>query len=66
MIPRGVEQRLDLAHRAVELVAEHARVERGAHAAVAVLGRVDAVEGLDELGDLLRDRGHRLDAAGRA
>ena len=29
-----------------------------------MLGGVDAVEGLDELGDLVRDRGHRLHAAG--
>ena len=59
-----VEQRLDLAERVVELVAEDPPVERAAHAAVAVLGRVDAVEGGDEVDDLLGDRAHGLDPAG--
>ena len=64
--PVGVEQRLDLAHRRVEVVAEHARVERAADAPVAVLGRVDAVELRHQRGDLVGDGGHRLDAAGIA
>ena len=58
-----VEQALDLAHRLVELVAEDARVERAAHAPVAVLGGVDAVELGDQVDDLLGDRAHRLDPA---
>ena len=56
-MPLRVEQPLDLAHRAVELVAEDARVERRAHTPVAVLGGVDAVEGGHQLDDLL---GHPL------
>ena len=59
----GVEERLDLAHRLVELVAEHAPVERAADAAVAVLGGVDAVELRHQRGDLVGDGGHRLDPA---
>ncbi len=61
--PVGVEQRLDLAHRRVEVLAEHARVERAAHAPVAVLGGVDAVELRHQRGDLVGDGGHRVDAA---
>ena len=61
--PVGVEQRLDLAERLVEVVAEHAPVELAAGAAVAVLGRVDAVELHHQVEDLLGDRAHRLDPA---
>jgi hypothetical protein len=46
---------LTLAERRVEVVAEHARVERAADAAVAVLGGVDTVELRHQRGDLVGD-----------
>jgi hypothetical protein len=56
-----VEERLHLAKRLVEVVAEDPAVERAAHEPVAVLGRVDPVELADEIDDLLRDGLERLD-----
>ena len=61
--PVRVEQVLHAAHRLVEVVAEHLPVERAAHAPVAVLGGVDAVERRHELRDLAGENAHRLHAA---
>ncbi len=64
--PLRVEEALDLAHRLVDLVAEHAPVERAADEAVAVLGGVDAAVAQHHLGHLLRDLAHDVHAAGGA
>ena len=59
-----VEDRLDLAHRAVELGAEDGLVELRPDAPVAVLARVHAVELGDQVLDLLRDGAERVDLLG--
>jgi hypothetical protein len=61
-----VEQALDLAHRLVDLVAEHPPVERAADEPVAMLGGVDPAVAEHHLGDLLRHLGHHVHPTRRA
>ncbi len=56
-----VEDRLDAAHRLVELVAEQVPVELAAGQAVAVLGGVGAAELGDQVADLLGNGAHLRD-----
>ena len=58
----GVERLLQLLERLIELGAEHLLREDAAHDAVAVLAGEAAAELEHEVGDLLCDRGHLLDA----
>ena len=61
---RRIEQLLQLAHRAVQLVAEDAPVELAAHESVAVLAAVHAAVLRDEVAHLVGHGAQRLDRPG--